>query len=123
MSLTNPLPTDETYTLSTTGLDGLTVGLASSIAVPAGQTVTTPLTITVPADELADKLIFTVNAQTLEGAQDSVEGQLIIAPQVALQPLAVSWGSLPPRPTPARALRRNTCSRSPTWAASTTPTH
>ena len=67
VSLTNPLPTDETYELSTTGLDGLTVGLATSIAVPAGQTVTTPLTITVPADELADKVLFTVNVQTLEG--------------------------------------------------------
>ena len=43
VSLTNPLSTDETYTLTTTGLGGLTVGLASSIAVPAGQTVTTPL--------------------------------------------------------------------------------
>ena len=95
ITLTNPLSTDETYTLSTTGLAGLTVGLASSIAVPAGQTVTTPLTVTVPANEPADKLLFTVNAQTLAGAQDSVEGQLIVAPVVALQSLGVSLGLSP----------------------------
>ena len=74
VTLINPLPTDETYMLSTTGLDGVDVGLASSISVPAGQTVTTPLTITVPADELTDKLLFTVNAQTLDGARTRWKG-------------------------------------------------
>ena len=48
VTLTNPYSTDLTYSLTTEGLDGFTVGLASSITVPAGQTVTTPLTITVP---------------------------------------------------------------------------
>ena len=94
VSLTNPLPSDETYTLSTTGLQGLTVGLAASILVPAGKTVTTPLTVTVPASEVGDKLIFTVNAQTAQGAQDSVEGQLTVSPTVALPAENVSLASI-----------------------------
>ncbi len=99
VSLTNPLSTDVAYNLSTTGLDGLTVGLASSIDVPAGQTVTTPLTIQIPINEIADRLIFTVNAADAAGAQDSVEGQLIVTPQVVLQPRAVSLSISPAQAT------------------------
>ena len=95
VSLTNPLSTDETYNLSTTGLDGLTVGLVSSILVPAGQTVTTPLSVNVPAGEVGDKLIFTVNAQTAAGASDSVEGQLIVSPGVLLKSPAVALALKP----------------------------
>jgi hypothetical protein len=99
VSLTNPLSTDVTYDLSTTGLDGLAVGLATSLAVPAGQTVTTPLTVTVPASEISDKLLFTVDATTTGGAEDSVEGQLIISPNVVLQPRAVALSISPTQAT------------------------
>jgi uncharacterized membrane protein len=90
VSLTNPLQTDETYTLSTAGLAGLTVGLASSVAVPAGETVTTPLMVTARPEEGANRFVFTVNATTLEGGQDSVEGQLIVQPTIPLQSRAIS---------------------------------
>ena len=84
VALTNPLATDEIYTLSTDGLSGLTTTLIASINVPAGQTVTTPLTIDVPLGESPGTLGFTVLTQTAAGASDSVEGELTVSPTVAL---------------------------------------
>ncbi len=82
VTLLNPLPTDQTYTLSTTGLNGFGVSLAPSITVKAGQSVTTPLTVTVPAGATPGTQAFEVLAQTAAGARDSVEGQLAVQPQV-----------------------------------------
>jgi len=82
--LTNPLPTDETYSLSVAGLTGFTTRLAGSVLVPAGQTVDVPLQVTVPAGAIPGTDVFEVDTQTAAGASDSVEGQLTVAPTVAL---------------------------------------
>ncbi len=99
VTLTNPYSTDVTYDLTTEGLDGFTVGLASSITVPAGQTVTTPLTVTVPLGAVADTTGFEVLASTTGGVSDSVEGELTVLADVALQARAVSLGISPTQAT------------------------
>jgi uncharacterized membrane protein len=89
VALTDPLATDQTYTLSTDGLAGFTTGLASTVTVRAGQTVTTPLTITAPASAVPGMDGFTVFAQTASGGVDSVEGEVTVEPQVDLPAGAV----------------------------------
>ncbi|HWB12842.1 MAG TPA: DUF4214 domain-containing protein [Pirellulales bacterium] len=96
VELSNPLPTDETYTLS---IDGLPAGenatLAVSVPVAAGKTVDVPLTISVPLGALQGMQAFLVSAQTLEGASDSVEGQLTVSANVATSALAVNLSLTP----------------------------
>ncbi len=99
VQLTNPTSTAVTYDLSTIGLDGFTINLASSVTVPAGQTVTTPLVVTVPLSAPAITTGFEVFATTTGGVSDSVEGELTVAQQVALQTLAVSLGISPTQAT------------------------
>ena len=99
VQLTNPSSTDVTYILSTIGLDGFTTTLAASVTVPAGQTVTTPLDINVPLTAAADMTGFEVLATTTGGGSDSVEGELTVLQQVALQTRAVSLGISPMRAT------------------------
>ncbi len=95
VQLTNPYSTAVTYDLTTEGLDGFTLSLASSITVPAGQTVTTPLDLTVPLTSAAITTGFEVLASTNSGVSDSVEGELTVMPQVALQTRAVSLALAP----------------------------
>jgi uncharacterized membrane protein len=98
VELSNPLPTAETYTLSLNGLPaGESVTLASSVPVPAGQTVDVPLSIKVPVGTLPGTQAFLVSAQTLEGALDSVEGQLTVTSTVAIPSLAVHLSLSPPQ--------------------------
>jgi uncharacterized membrane protein len=99
VQLTNPDPTDQTYNLSTEGLDGFTVGLASSILVPAGQTVTTPLDVTVPVGAAPSTTGFRVIATTAGGAEDSVEGALTVSSHIALQTRAVYLAITPTQAT------------------------
>ena len=99
VQLTNPYSTDVTYNLATEGLDGFTVNLASSVTVPAGQTVTTPLDLSIPLNASADTTGFEVLASTAGGVSDSVEGELTVAQQVALQTSAVSLGLSPVQTT------------------------
>ena len=99
VTLTNPLPTSETYTPSTTGLDGLTTSLATSVVVPAGQSVTTPLAVTVPASATAGTRIFLVSVTSTDGATDSTEGQLSVSPTVAIANEAVNLQISPARKT------------------------
>jgi len=99
VTLTNPSATDVTYNLTTEGLDGFTVGLVSSITVPAGQTVTTPLDLTVPLSAAADTTGFQVLASTTSGLSDSVEGELTVLSDVALQPRAVAMSISPTQAT------------------------
>jgi uncharacterized membrane protein/transglutaminase-like putative cysteine protease/sugar lactone lactonase YvrE len=99
VQLTNPLPTDQTYQLSLIGLTGFTTSLAASVPVPAGQTVDVPLQVNVPAGATAGTALFEVIAQTSGGAQDSVEGQLTVAQEVALPSLGVSVGIKPAQAT------------------------
>ena len=84
VTLTNPLSTSETYTLSTQGLDEFSTQLAASVTVAAGQTVTVPLTVTAPPSVLDGQRGFVVDAQTSEGGTDSAEGELTVSPTVAL---------------------------------------
>jgi uncharacterized membrane protein len=84
VTLTNPLSTSETYTLSTQGLDEFSTQLAGSVTVAAGQTTTVPLTVTAPSGVSDGTRGFVVNAQTTEGGTDSAEGQLTVSPGVAL---------------------------------------
>ncbi len=99
VQLTNPYSTGVTYDLSTVGLDGFSVDLASSVMVPAGQTVTTPLVISVPLSAAADTTGFEVLASTTGGVSDSVEGELTVAHQVVLQTYAVSLEISPTQAT------------------------
>lgn len=99
VEITNPYPTAETFSLTTEGLGGETVGLAGSVTVPAGQTVSTPLTITTPITATPGTLGFVVQAATASGAADSVEGELTVAPDVALQTQAVDLGLSPTKAT------------------------
>ncbi len=84
VQLTNPYSTPVTYNLATEGLDGFTVGLASSVTVPAGQTVTTPLDLAIPLTSAAVTTGFEVLASTASGVSDSVEGELTVMSQVEL---------------------------------------
>src|SRR5579875_1434759 len=95
VTLTNPLPTAQTYTLTTEGLDGFGVNLASSVTVAAGQSVTTPLTVTVPAGAIPGTQAFEVRTTTAAGASDSVEGQLTVQSQVDVPSLAVNMTMTP----------------------------
>ena len=100
VQLTNPYSTDVTYDLLTVGLDGYTVNLAASITVPAGQTMTTPLVVSIPLSRGRRHLAgFEVLATATGGISDSVEGELKVLPQVALQNYAVSLGLAPSQDT------------------------
>ena len=93
VQLTNPYSIPVTYNLTTVGLDGFSVGLASSITVPAGQTVTTPLDLTIPLTSAAITNGFEVLASTTSGVSDSVEGELTVMPLVDLRTFAISPSS------------------------------
>src|SRR5262249_19814844 len=95
VTLTNPLSTAQTYTLSTAGLDGFQVDLAPSVVVGAGQSVTTPLIVPVPAGATPAAQAFEVFAQTAEGASDAVQGQLTVRTQVDLPSPAVNLALAP----------------------------
>jgi uncharacterized membrane protein len=99
VQLTNPYSTDVTYDLSTVGLGGFTTTLASSVTVPAGQTVTTPLDVSIPLTAAAVTNGFEVLATTTSGVSDSVEGELTVADQVALQTRVVSLAISPTQAT------------------------
>ncbi len=99
VQITNSMGTPETFSLSTVGLEEFSTALASSVTVPAGQTITTPLTVTVPAGVAEVTRTFSIRAQTASGGFDTVEGRLIIAggsgggggppPEIALESRAV----------------------------------
>ena len=109
VQLTNPYSTDVTYNLATVGLDGYTVDLASSVTVPAGQTVTTPLDVSVPLTAAAITTGFEVRRDDLRRRVGLGRRRADrLAPQVVLQNHAVSLGRSPPRPPPARAARPST---------------
>ena len=105
----NPLATSETFTLSTVDLDGLGVALAAAVNVAAGQMVSVPLQVTVPAGTSSQTRVFSVFAQTAAGALDAVEGELIILggapgggggpPHVDLNTLAVDVALTPSQGT------------------------
>ncbi|MGE0682822.1 MAG: VWA domain-containing protein, partial [Candidatus Binatia bacterium] len=76
--LTNPFATDQTFSLSTIGLDGLDVTLDASVNVPAGQTVSVLLTVAVPTGTSEGTRVFSVQAQLASGGVDTVDGELII---------------------------------------------
>src|SRR5262249_30614483 len=76
--------TGVTYSLTVAGLTGLGTSLAPSVFVGAGQTVTTPLNVTVPAGAIPGTAAFQVFAQSASGAIDSVEGELIVSADVTL---------------------------------------
>jgi hypothetical protein len=95
VTLTNPLSNDVTYMLSTSGLAAYTVDLASSVDVPAGQMVTVPLSVMIPAGAIVGSQVFEVIAQTASGAVDSVEGQLTVAANVVIPQSAVNVALTP----------------------------
>ncbi len=95
VQLTNPYATAVTYNLATEGLDGFTVGLAPSVTVPAGQTVTVPLDLSIPLTSAAITTGFEVLASTSGGVSDSVEGELTVLPHVGLQTRGVSLALTP----------------------------
>ena len=114
ITLKNPLPTTQTFTLSTIGLSGLTVNMATSVNVPAGQTVNTPLRVAVPTGTVQSTRSFSVLAQLLSGGRDSVQETLNITadstggseppPTVALDALAVSVAVSPVQATAGQGM-------------------
>lgn len=76
--LANPTSTDQTYTLGLIGLEGLNATLASSMTVPAGQTVTTPLTVNTSTNTLTTARAFAVTATTATGGISTAPGELQI---------------------------------------------
>ncbi len=84
VSLKNPLPSDETYTLTAVGLDGLPVTLVSSILVGANTTLTTPLEIAVPPGSPEETRSFGVAVSTSGGGIDAAQGELVITGQAAV---------------------------------------
>jgi uncharacterized membrane protein len=86
VQLLNPFTTAETFTLTSVGLDDLGVDLAPSLIVPAGETISTSLTVTVPADAIEEERMFSVVAETASGVLDTVEGRLTIAGDPNLPP-------------------------------------
>ena len=102
--LDNPTDQEQTYTLSTIGLEGINASLISSITVPPGQTQTTPLSISTTNND-GGEYVFTVLAETATGGVDSVQGRLIVQvegsgpieppPIIDLLSLAVDVGLTP----------------------------
>ena len=76
--LANPTSTDQTYTLGLIGLEDLNATLAGSITVPAGQTVTTPLTVGPPASTPTTSRAFAVTATTSTGGVSTAPGELLV---------------------------------------------
>ncbi len=77
--LKNPFSTNQTFNLSTIGLDGLDVSVDTSVNIPAGQTVNVPLSVAVPAGTSEGTRVFSVQVQLTAGGADTVDGELIIA--------------------------------------------
>ena len=84
VTLSNPLTTSQTYTLSTQGLDGFSTQLAATVTIGPGQTVNTPLTLSAPIAIGEGIHGFVVIAQTSAGGQDSAEGEITVSPTVVL---------------------------------------
>ena len=104
VEITNPLGTDETFNLTAVGLGEFETTLAPSVAIPAGQTVTTPLSIDSAVNALAGAIVFTVKAEAVSGFSDHVEGQLIVSntpitTEISADALGVVLGLLPPQAT------------------------
>ncbi|MCW5890285.1 MAG: hypothetical protein KIT14_07005 [bacterium] len=85
VTLHNPLPQPVTYQLVTVGLEDLAVTLASSVDVPAGETVATTLAVDTSPSAAVRERTFGVVTRTEQGAVDSVEGSLAV---VAGAPIA-----------------------------------
>jgi uncharacterized membrane protein len=98
LTLTNPLPTAETYTLSTSGLD-LATDLPATVALAAGQTTTLTLHISVPPGAAIGSRFFQVLARTQERNLDATEGQLTVTADVVLPARAVSASLTPSQAT------------------------
>ena len=99
VTLTDPLSTPVTYILAADELGDFHPGLAPTVTVNPGQTVSTPLTLTIPASEAAGTYGFMISATTPQGATDSVEGQLTVLPEVALPSQAVNLQLSPSQAT------------------------
>ena len=89
--LANPTSTDQTYTLGLIGLEDLNATLVGSITVPAGQTVTTPLTVGPPASTPTTSRAFAVTATTSTGGASTAPGELRVT--------NTSTGPVTPPPT------------------------
>ncbi len=76
VSLFNPGPTDDVYDLALSGLPAEWVSLASSVAIPAGATVTTSLQLELPTSASLDASLFAVTATTGSGGVDQAAATL-----------------------------------------------
>lgn len=104
--ITNSTGTEETFALSTIGLEEFSTTLTSSITIPAGQTINIPLIVAVPAGVPERIQTFCIQAQMTSAILDTVEGQLIIqggdsggpSPSASLASMAVSMDIIPVQP-------------------------
>lgn len=78
VTLTNPTGVGALYTLSTGGLPSNWVNLPAPVNVPAGSSVSVPITVTIPTDEAAAVFPFNVSVTTDFGISDQVGGQLTV---------------------------------------------
>jgi large repetitive protein len=95
VSLHNPLPTPQTYTLGVEGLERLTTDLPPSVVVAAGQTVDVPFRVTVPAGATFGLRVFDIVAHTAQGGRDSVEGRLTVRDDLIVPMSAVTLSLTP----------------------------
>lgn len=90
VTLANPLPIPQTYTLSVDGLSGVTADLVTTVVVAAGQALEVPLQLSASPDAAVGAQAFQIDVRTAAGAHDSVEGEVIVSADVVLPTLAVN---------------------------------
>jgi uncharacterized membrane protein len=78
--LSNPSPTDDTYTVSAMGLPDGWSSLPDAVFVPAGGEVTLPVTLTIPLNALATDYTFAFAATTGSGGNDYAPATLTVEP-------------------------------------------
>ena len=85
MTIANPTTTDVTYDLSVQGVPAAWVQIPAQELVPAGGSVTVPLTLTADPFAPASSYDFVVSA-TVDGVIGSVDGTLVLAGAAVLPP-------------------------------------
>ncbi|NUM43153.1 MAG: hypothetical protein HUU38_00490 [Anaerolineales bacterium] len=83
--LTNPSGVSALYTLSVSGFPTGWATLSGAVPVPAGDSVTVPLTVDIPLDADTATLPFLVSVTTDQGAADQAGGALTVANLLELE--------------------------------------
>lgn len=99
VAIENVRSTDDTFTLSVLGLAPGSYTLPTTVPVPAGQTISVPLQVTVTADTPPSDLDLRVLASSTQGTNDQAGAQLLVrgtATPSVLSPLQAVHVALEP---------------------------